>query len=525
MEFHKIYIFSATLISFALFNISGGQNEGCDSPQYLEIGRTGVIQCTFGGDFYGIFWYKSVGLELGTAIIKVFANEKSGYGYNSGKYDIYPNGSLIINNVGYEHDRIFTAVKVGSLADVPVHFQINVTIIVKPVRLRPSIDVCRRNETTCYTLIRKASELRCSIWNARPAITLQWIARTNRGNKTVRCSLQTELHNSSHTSHCTIAESAHHSSLLSLLVCKANDEHGLLLEDEALVFVESDDEMHKLLTDEQSEVLVERGRQMELTCTEGKPYLIVWKKITQLQGTVEVLIYGAYGVKHTAYGKMYNKEYELNSSGSLVVRNTKVQNEGLYSCSFQNEVYENMGLFEVIVYVPAYPTVKGCSLSQYCVVEGQMKGNLTCSVTGIRPPVQLEWRIVFEHQSSLITFTEREVIINQNDDVFDVRLTSTYRIQPSTDRVTVECAIADTNIEALQKATKFDLLVTASTGKGVVGRLWTHDGIIISIIIGATLIIVIAMCLVACLIWCYCRRKRLNLQRPKSAQYPTPTDV
>lgn len=524
MEFQILYFFSATLISLALFNISGARKEGCDSPQYLEIGKTGVIQCNFRRDFYGVLWYKSVGFELGTPIIKLFGNKKSGHGYTFGKYDVYPNGSLIVNNVGYLHDRVFTAVKVGSPADDPVHFHINVTTIVKPVRLRPSIGVCRRNERTCYTRLEEASELRCSIWNARPAIALQWIARTNRGDKTVRCSLETKLHNLTHTSHCTIAGSDHHSSLLGLFVCKANNKHGLLLEDEALIFVESNGVMNELLTDKPSEVMVERGSLMELTCTEGKPYLIIWKKITQVDGTVEVLTYGAF-VKHTAYGKMYNNEYELNSNGFLVVSNTKVQNEGLYSCSFQNEVYENMGLFEVIVYVPAYPIVKGCSLSQYCVVEGQMKGNLTCSVTGIRPPVQLEWRIVFEHQSSLITFTEREVIINQNDDVFDVRLSSTYRIQPSTDRVTVECAVADTNIEALQKATKFDLLVTASTDKGVVKRLWTHDGIIISIIVGATLIIVIAMCLVACLIWCYCRRKRLNLQRPKPAQYPTPTDV
>lgn len=53
-------------------------------------------------------------MKEGTPILYYTEGLKSGDGFDSGEYDIYPNGSLIIKNVTVWHEAVFRVTKIFS---------------------------------------------------------------------------------------------------------------------------------------------------------------------------------------------------------------------------------------------------------------------------------------------------------------------------------------------------------------------------------------------------------------------------
>lgn len=82
----------------------------CDDLQYLDLGETGVIQCNFGIDFYGVFWYNTTEHRTEDPFFYYVRPTKSGRGHTSGEFDIFENGSLVINNVSLQHEHFFRVV-------------------------------------------------------------------------------------------------------------------------------------------------------------------------------------------------------------------------------------------------------------------------------------------------------------------------------------------------------------------------------------------------------------------------------
>ncbi|KAJ8050835.1 NLR family CARD domain-containing protein 4 [Holothuria leucospilota] len=87
------------------------KDEGCQSPQYVERGDTGIIRCSFQERYIGIYWYDSEDYINEDPILNFQDLAKYGKGYLSGEFDIHPNGSLIIKEVSIQHDHMFTVVK------------------------------------------------------------------------------------------------------------------------------------------------------------------------------------------------------------------------------------------------------------------------------------------------------------------------------------------------------------------------------------------------------------------------------
>lgn len=106
-----------------------------------------------------------------------------------------------------------------------------------------------------------------------------------------------------------------------------------------------------------------------------------------------------------------------------------------------------------------YPIVEGCDQQQRCVKEVTREGNLTCSVSGIRPEVKLEWTTDSE-SSSDITFTNQQLRTNKNLDTFDITTTITYHINTiSKNRLRAKCQMSGPNSAIFQDATTVELLV------------------------------------------------------------------
>lgn len=82
----------------------------CLSPQYMPLGQKGSINCDFGDQFYGVYWYNTSDYENTEPILYFTNRQKSGLGYDTEEFNIFQNGSLIINNVSLQHEGDFTVI-------------------------------------------------------------------------------------------------------------------------------------------------------------------------------------------------------------------------------------------------------------------------------------------------------------------------------------------------------------------------------------------------------------------------------
>lgn len=103
----------------------------CVSPQYVDLGKRGTIQCASEEHLFEVYWYNSTNYRNTQPIIHLKESLKGGYGYASGEFDIHLNGSLIINNVTMGHHHGFTVVALSSPDGEVVFTTVDVIVISK----------------------------------------------------------------------------------------------------------------------------------------------------------------------------------------------------------------------------------------------------------------------------------------------------------------------------------------------------------------------------------------------------------
>lgn len=444
------------MIAIVISHFGGTNAERCPSPQYLELGKTQEIQCLFQDGFYAVAWYASNDFRESKSLIRLVDGLKEGNGYTTREFDIQVDGSLIINNVTLQHDHIFTVLKFQSQDDNPVILVVEAIVTVKPIVNFPVIDLCE-GKSSCFTQLSPGSNVTCFVRGARPAVSLTWVGRIDGGDRNVSLDTSVTDNNSTFTSRATTSSAFSYSSLLSLLVCKADTSAGILLQHESLIFVENSQiDLSNVST---VTIYVERDSPLQLPCSETNASLIVWKMTKEMNGVFHMIGYAAYF--GTNISNIYLEDYVLQSDGSLKLSQAETKHEGLYGCVHENKDARGTVVYKVVVFVASSPVVHGCTLNQYCVLATQYEGNLTCSVTGIRPNVHLEWKTLDDRDASLIMFTDQTTTISTNGETYDVQITSKYKIQQtSRNRLTLECKILGPSITAFSSTAKFDLLVS-----------------------------------------------------------------
>lgn len=104
----------------------------CSSPQYLERGQRGIVHCSFSDQFFGVYWYNSTNyLEEPRPTIYYSNKQRDGEGYLSGEFDILEDGSLVVNNVSFEHDHGFTVIMFRTKTEETIPTYVNVVVIGK----------------------------------------------------------------------------------------------------------------------------------------------------------------------------------------------------------------------------------------------------------------------------------------------------------------------------------------------------------------------------------------------------------
>ncbi|KAJ8041330.1 NLR family CARD domain-containing protein 4 [Holothuria leucospilota] len=476
--------------------------EGCEPLQYLELGQRGTIQCYFREGFLGVFWYESEDFANDDPILSYKDSEISGAGYKSGEFSIWPNGSLIINNVSIAHDHVYTAIKLNTLDDDPFPHTVNVTTTVTPKQLFPAITECGNEHQFCLRSLHPSYEISCSVDNARPMLELYWFERTTSDDIKIFTETNvTSEGNRMYTSRITTKNYFSDEVLLKLLVCKVISSPSFLRQIESMVLVQRND---KTLPSYQPVTkYFERNSKLELYCTDTNNLFVVWRVKRRASFRYENLAY-AILAKYNFTGTFADK-YELGDTASLIIPQVQVEDEGFYDCISGDGTSEDITSYHIGVYVvpdSSYPVVEGCENQNSCFLEVEHEGTLTCAVKGIRPQVELEWKVVYKDTSHKISFTKQQLTVKDNGHSFDVSLKATYFTNLRYENIiTVECTVSGPHATLFDLSRRVDLLFVTSTTEEVPegkGLLWL-------LVITVPLVFFV---LVSVLMWKGCRRRR-----------------
>lgn len=342
-----VFLASLVILFFSASGILGMETEGCHSPQYLKIGGTGVVHCSFFTNFYGVLWFNSTETDLENPFIQLVDSEKGGAGYLMGLYDIFLNGSLIINKVSPVHDQTFTIVKFSSETKNPVSFSVVVVTTVISNVGHPVIAECGTEHRSCYTQLDDTSEVNCFIRDTRPAIPLKWLVRTAGIDRNVSSAdVNVTCNAITCTSHLMTRNFFKYSTLLSLLVCKADSLRGMLREDESYIITENQD---IVLDIQPVKTFIEQDFELKLSCSDLKVDILVWKKQEYFADNFEIIAF-AYlpDLSENNFSKIFYDHYKLDEDGSLIVPHAHERDEGIYECSFENGLTGSKNLFAVV---------------------------------------------------------------------------------------------------------------------------------------------------------------------------------
>ncbi|KAJ8017833.1 Protein NLRC5 [Holothuria leucospilota] len=431
---------------------------GCYSPQHLSFGSRDIIQCSFRKGYYGILWYNTTEIEMQDPVVELVESLKSGKGYASKEYDIYPNGSLIINNVSSIHDQNFTVVKFDSLNEEPMQFVVAVVTVVDPEHRQPVIRRCGPNVTFCFTILDNISTIDCFCRKARPAVNLKWLVRTSLGDRNINYQSNTTFTASTYTSSVTTKDVFHSSRILSLLVCRAKTLPGMLHSEESLILVQN--EKLNIASENSLKTYVALDSNLNLVCTNETVLFLTWQESSLNNDQHDHIAHAVFLEKQQT--SISFSVYKLSKTGSLIVPRIQVEQEGFYSCLYGDGLTEGITDYEILVYaypVSAHPVVEGCGNQQFCILEVLQEGNLTCSVSGIRPKVLLVWT-VGDDSSELISFEPKPSIVEKHGDTFSITLTSHYRVFDSSEnRVIVKCQISGAEKDIFKEIATVELVI------------------------------------------------------------------
>lgn len=218
-----------------------------------------------------------------------------------------------------------------------MHYFLSVT----PKQPYPVIYDCDVPSEICHTVSNEDSQLMCSVLDSRPAVPVIWTARTSDGDKDITSS----FYNTSDglISNYTVSSMNPFAdlSLLVLLVCQSNDRLMMLERTESFVLVENQE--IDLSTHHRNEIIAERGKQVELLCSNHSLAYLLWKKVP----SNDIVLYGTFINKTIT--KVFETGVTLGSKGSVVIESVDIRNEGLYVCIYNDWKFDGIQLTSLSV--------------------------------------------------------------------------------------------------------------------------------------------------------------------------------
>ncbi|KAJ8048574.1 Protein NLRC5 [Holothuria leucospilota] len=411
----------------------------CDTPQYVERGEKGILECDFPKVFYGVFWYNSSDHLQTDPVAYLKYSDNGRERYESNGYSILLDGSFVINNVTLQHERNFTAAILYSTEDPYYPNYIHVVVTVKPNQPYPYIKDCNENERVCFMKLDQNYELSCSVKGARPAVHLNWYIKSVANDRVLHSEGIVTSANTLYTSWVTTLYNVSHSTGTVVYVCNSINKPFLLTHEYSVILIQN---LRQRYDDVEPETIYAKYlTSIELHCTNQTVLYLIWKKQSPTN-YIENLVDSLF-LHNTSYTNYYSNNFYLTKRRSLRINEVEVSYEGVYICNFGDGISETTKMLNLQVYVlpnPPHLIIEGCSHHYYCELSIPTEGEVTCVVKGIRPQVKLRWEVVRDDQKHFINFSKSDQKIIENGFEYDIYLTSHFHIQDSvTERFAIRC--------------------------------------------------------------------------------------
>ncbi|XP_071850647.1 uncharacterized protein [Apostichopus japonicus] len=418
---------------FVLIFLMLHQASGCMSPQYAELGETGLIHCNFLSDRNALYWRGDITSSSSSLLVSMVNDQKGGKGYESGEYDMLPNGSLVIKRVTILHEKTYEAIIIDK-TDNSYNYYVNLTVTVTPATKIPIIKDCLQEELCLAD--NHVDFLQCEVGGARPPAKLKWFYVSSDGREVEYNSTHDVIQEEKHTfrSNSNISLTSNemgNGKLVSLYLCRATFPPSSLSYERVVILDQSRTHWPSLAEPEM--VYFQINLPAILTCQRreiGASY--IWKKVT-LKGTSETVAY-----RSPSHDSPINIGiYSVNEFGELVIASVSTETEGNYTCASSNS-NRKLEIYELIVVVPpsASPNIGIDACRQTgeneCTVTSHGSGELRCSVSDVRPVISVEWSEDDDSNSKLEVFSST-LIVEEHSGLYTVTQLLEYSIAENTE--------------------------------------------------------------------------------------------
>ncbi|XP_071852948.1 uncharacterized protein [Apostichopus japonicus] len=481
--------------------------EFCDHKDlYLRLGSRGLVSCDF-GTFRVVGWLIGEDVDDRSPTIFVEDSQPKGPGYENGEYDMFQNGSLIINKVTLQHEQLFTA-RIVRDTDVE-HYTIEVKVYVLPVPVYPVVNGLTNQQ---HVVINDYSGglLNCTMDRVRPNIELELVFLDHVPQDVSLISIHSSVNNTDGTynvslvTHLTVG-----SNLIGRLTlqCRVAGQMANYFPSVTLIDVlvlsnglwKSYPTINGLTN--QQHVVLDINREDKLTCSwNGVPKsgYLKWDIINPSSDQIIMTDH------HTHTRDNGDGTYDLSLHSTLSVHNPSVLRVTLHCkvAAPTDHWYPEITTAELLLpanfdCLPAFPVINGLTCHQHVVLDVQRTDVLTCSMHRVSQEVSLQWFIITPDSSEDVSLDHQLSRSDNEDGTVNITLNSTVTVTSlSINRVTLQCKVSGLPADSPQVSSSQVELLFPTISENCISWVW---------LIGIWIFVIIILIMVK---WIKLRRNR-----------------
>ncbi|KAJ8031680.1 hypothetical protein HOLleu_24946 [Holothuria leucospilota] len=417
----------------------------CTSPQYLKYGKKGTIACNFTSAIDVIHWYDTNDTLHNPPVISWDKKSDDGIGFATGGYEIQPNGSLLIRDTISEGDLYFSVVMLFNELIVCAQ-TIHVIGFVYPHQSNYlAIDKCD-GKRYCHRRVDSGSplQLSCHLNGAVVSKPILWELWTSGEPLPLRPAGRTFSAES--VGEETNMSLPYTGQLLDVLVCKIEDNFVYEVNSSTILVEWTHNNSNtQYATITPINKMAELKSMVSLDCGSSKRISFVWKMCHSENK------YDCVEIMHFALeNKIFlEKGLSADNSGTLFVEEVNTHHEGWYWCYSSDGRSNTERFYRLDVYAipfPINPIVAECGDKYFCQIESGLKGNITCSLFGVRPEASLDWAVISLPSSKIISLEKKEQTVISHEGVYDISIKTLYHVESlQFSKIDLECR-ANVNI-------------------------------------------------------------------------------
>ncbi|XP_071851950.1 uncharacterized protein [Apostichopus japonicus] len=440
--------------------------EYCDQKElYLGLGSRGLVSCDF-GEFGVVGWLVGEDVYDRSPTILVENSRNQGPGYESGEYDMFQNGSLIINNVTLKHEQMFTA-RIVRGSDVE-HYTIEVKLYVLPVPIYPVVNGLT-NQQRIVIDDYSGGQVNCAMDRVRPNIELELVFLDNVPQDVSLSSIHSSVNNTDGTYNVSLVSNLTvGSSLIGILTlqCRVTGQMANLFPAVTLIDLVLNTNFPVVNgSNGEPRVVLYVEREDELKCSVGKALPNVsleWVIVTPASSNQMLQ-------EQTSTPPRDQVDEAVRINRNLWFRFPTDAIHARLECRLLiGRDIVRATTVELIIkdgHWQSYPTINGLTNQQHVVLDINREDELTCSWNGVPKYGYLKWDIINPSSDGIIITDHRTHTRDNGDGTYDLSLHSTLSVpNPSVLRVTLHCKeVAAPTDQWYPEITTAELLLPANS--------------------------------------------------------------